>query len=634
MMSLMRNCLVLLLLLTGVVAQAQLVIKPVQRKGAPPQTTRNLSSARTHSDILSLPFWDDFTTTSGNYPDVNKWRNPYSVWVTDAIAINQPTRNVASFDGLDSAGLAYDINDNFLLQGFTDSLVSKPIDLTSVAVAARNTVFLSFFAQWAGRGEPPDESDYLQLDFRSSNGQWITVRTITPEETPDATLFYEVIVPVADANYFHGEFQFRFRSYGRQSGPYDTWNIDYVYLDEGRSNATLNFPDRAIASDLSPLFGRYYSIPFDHFKEELTIDSPRFAVKNMKSASLTSVLYDVDGTFTSYTGNTTPVTTTRSLLVDRGVRGASGILFPFERYEAKYDLNLPVASDFNLNADSMDVKLDVILNSGDELDPDRTNFLPTDFRENDTLSATYRMRDYYAYDDGEAEYSAELIEAGNQLAYQFQLLVPRDTLLGFDIYLPPFQFRSNQVTDFYIWDDDNGKPGEVLLRIASRTIQKKGINEFQRIIFFPAIVITKPLFYVGWRQPAGTSVAVGLDFNNDSGDRMYVNTNGTWFQNTDVQGSLMIRPVFGSGEVDPTVGVIEEISVDVYPNPSFGEFIIQAPVTNISLQNMTGQRVAIETDSGAERVRVSASAAPGLYLLQFTYEGRKFVRKLVINEVR
>ena len=33
---------------------------------------------------------------------------------------------------------------------------------------------------------------------------------------------------------FHDEFQFRFRSYSRLAGPFDTWLVDYIYLNDSR----------------------------------------------------------------------------------------------------------------------------------------------------------------------------------------------------------------------------------------------------------------------------------------------------------------------------------------------------------------------------------------------------------------
>src|SRR5687768_12316199 len=83
------------------VSYAQLELFPVQRKGATPEVVkRSTTNARTQEDApLTLPFFDDFSkTTEGIYPDVELWDSSYSVWVNDAMAIDPPTRNVATFD--------------------------------------------------------------------------------------------------------------------------------------------------------------------------------------------------------------------------------------------------------------------------------------------------------------------------------------------------------------------------------------------------------------------------------------------------------------------------------------------------------------------------------------------------------
>src|SRR5690606_19922032 len=120
---------------------------------------------------LSLPFFDDFSKPVLTiYPDTNKWENGYSVWVNDGMAIRPPTINVATFDGLDSSGRAYNPND-ILLTGYADNLTSHPIDLSEAAlpVGERASVFISFFYQWYGHTEAPDDKDFLELDFKTAD---------------------------------------------------------------------------------------------------------------------------------------------------------------------------------------------------------------------------------------------------------------------------------------------------------------------------------------------------------------------------------------------------------------------------------------------------------------------------------
>ena len=122
-------------------------------------------------------------------------------------------------------------------------------------------------------------------------------------------------------------------------------------------------------------------------------------------------------------------------------------------------------------------------------------------------------------------------------------------------------------------ENENGKPGAVLYSIPSFAVQRKGLNTFQRIrILEPFLVDSR--FYIGWKAPVGPTLKVGLDLSNDTHDKIFVNTNGQWVQDADVSGSLMIRPVFGSGEIVTGVEA-DETEISVYPNPTAGEFYIR-----------------------------------------------------------
>src|SRR5690606_23052618 len=141
--------------------------------------------------------------------------------------------------------------------------------------------------------------------------------------------------------------------------------------------------------------------------------------------------------------------------------------------------------------DSTFIRLRVSLQTRDNIPPEELgdytpNYVPIRFTTNDTLTANYVLSDYFAYDDGVAEFAAGLIEAGNLVAYEFELdttyALKQDTLIASDVYSPPYAITSNQTVDFFIYHEDRdnpGLPGEQWLRIPSRRIQRKGLNEFQ-----------------------------------------------------------------------------------------------------------------------------------------------------------
>ncbi|WP_333820650.1 T9SS type A sorting domain-containing protein [Ohtaekwangia sp.] len=617
----------------------QLVRDAVQRKPAIRKTSS--ASARKQSTPLSLPFWDDFSftpidnpaDTNANYPLDSIWINSESVWINEGVGVNAPSINVATFDGLNSAGLPY--SDVILANGLRDSLTSQPIDLseTGVALGERNSLFLSFFYQWQGNGEPPDKNDFFQLEFKNSSGEWEIMMTIYPKTTMSRTEFYDTIiqVPFDDARFFHNAFQFRFDNFGRKSGPFDTWNLDYIYFDKNRTLSSTSYPDRSLASEPTQLFGRYTAAPLEHFRKTAPFDSIEFDVKNLKkSTTEIAIGYNANMTFRNYESGAALADHT-ILFSSGGVGPNGGLMNPSERARVRMETK-PNASDplqFNPSADSIDVILKINVISGDNLDSGRPNFLPIDFRINDTSTTTYKLKDYYAYDDGTAEFSARLNTTSDKLAYAFDMLTDAvDTLVAFDVYFPDFGLSADPTVDFQIYDDANGLPGDLQYTITSYTLVKQGtINKFQRVKV-PEVVRVKQRFYIGYTSP---NVRIGLDANNDTGDRMFVNVGGGWYQNTDVTGSLMIRPLFGKGKDNP-VGIPEEQTLlATYPNPSHGEFYMDRAFEVLQVISITGQTMPFSSEvysDQQQKVKLQ-QATPGLYILRVR-KGNAFASQKII----
>ena len=635
-------------------AQLQRISIP---RAAPIATqTKQNSAARTQQTApLTLPFFEDFSKPILQiYPDTAKWEDGYSVWVNDGMAIRPPTINVATFDGLDSAGRAYNPND-VLLTGYADDLTSQPIDLSETALppAERPGVFISFFYQWQGNVEAPDAKDFLELNFRTAGGEWETVMTIFPKDDTDATVFYDTILQISGDAFFHEQFQFRFRSYGRLSGPYDTWHVDYVYLNKGRHADDLSFPDRAIASQLGPLFGTYRAMPRNHFFSNDQLTPPTFEIRNMKDVEA-SINFRTEGFFSS-TDLDTEATTTYETVISKAtpINITDNVLFAREhrsvRMDTLPDINDPMQFPTDPGIDSTLIRLTIALQTRDDIpfnttppvEPDSTgdytrNYEPIRFSTNDTISADYVLSSYYAYDDGVAEYAAGLIEAGNLVAYQFEIdttySLKQDTLVAFDIYFPPYAITSNQRVDFFIYHDDNGMPGEQWLRIASKPVSRRGINEFQRIEFLPALLIDEKTFYIGWREPVAGEVVVGLDISNDTGEKIFVNTNGFWYQNDEVAGSLMIRPVFGSGIIDSRVGVEEEEALAIYPNPNRGVFVVEGNVRELEIFSLTGSKIPFRSTRHGQRMEIKIeTVTPGVYVLRYRQGNAIRTRKLIVG---
>ena len=289
------------------------------------------------------------------------------------MAIHPPTINVATFDGLDSAGMAYNPNE-VLLTGYTDQLVSQPIDLSEnrLAIAERPGVYLSFFYQWQGNVEAPDEDDFLEVGFKTAeeNG-WETVMTIFPSEDADGALFYDTIIQVSGDQFFHDRFQFRIRSYGRLSGPYDTWHVDYVYVNKNRNVNDLSFPDRALSTQLGPLFGKYRAIPRDHFFSNDQMTAPTFEIQNMKDVAA-SINFRTDGSF-HHTDHESGSTITHETIISKAtpINITNNVLPAYQHSEVRMDTlpdrNDPLQFPLDPAIDSTLIRLTIALQTRDNV---------------------------------------------------------------------------------------------------------------------------------------------------------------------------------------------------------------------------------------------------------------------------
>lgn len=616
-------------------AHAQFKVYPVERKEVEPSSSAKQTNARKQSTIpLSLPFWDDFSFTPvddpdnplSNYPLETLWTTQsQSAWVSNG-GINMPSHHVVTFDGLNSLGAPY--SDVVLSNGFCDELQSQPIDLSAVPEAERNTVWLSFFYQWKGNGEPPDKNDFIRLQFLNEDSVWVTQLEIYPKVSFDPTVFYDTIIqvkkPVAsgDDNFFHDGFQFRFLNRGRKTGPFDTWNLDYIYLNKGRTISSTSYADRNIATGLNPIFGSYYSIPMAHYSDQL-LGSVKYEVQSLSNHIFDNVLYKTTLRATNYTGG---VSTVNEVFEENSVFVAG------HARETITAPRLPLASQVNpidINADSVSILYTANI-SGDENDVDAPAFAPINFNLNDTVRQIYELRNFYAYDDGTAEYSGGA-NSGSKFLYAFDLFSENtERLTALFIYFVPSSLNVTKQITLYIHGDNNGVPEPLPLYVLPYTVKRTGLNEFQRIDI-KELVTVKDRFYVGYESQY---VKVGLDFSHETGDKVFYSAGGNvWVPNDANIGSMMIRPFFGPPV--PIVGIPEENTDDValYPNPNNGAFIVTNAAKVEQAIDMTGRQVPFTTeviDDTTNRINIHQNT-PGVYILKLRKGQTFFTRKVVIR---
>ena len=584
-----------------------------------------ISSSNTTNDTISLPFWDDF---SQGYLDTTKWLFGNDVYINNTQSINPPTMFVATFDGVNQFGRSYVEGSEY--NGAGDSLVSLPIDLTLVPIDRRNTVFLSFFWELKGFGEIPNENDSLRLQFFARDSSWIT-QDINPSSDHlsllgglvnlsfdgDSVLqFQQVIIPVLDPIYFHQGFKFRFQSFSSLAGVYDSWHIDYIYLNSNRSiNDTFHF-DRAISGSTTSLLYPYLSIPLDQFSQN-------------PSAFLgfeTVVLSNLDNTFHparfSYQiqNLTSGSLGSRNFIVPDDMRpGEIGRAISIENF------NLPSMSGDSIVLETITTYITGDKQLFEEVDQvtGDTVFLSPDLAINDTLRNQYTLYNYLAYDDGSAELAAGIPLRQGQIAVAFYLPTP-DTLTDVLINFPAISPSSvGQSIELRVWTDLDDL---AILRQFGGTIESKARDEFQ-VFTLNTPVIVRDTFYLGFVQETDNYIGVGFDKNNLGGmDKIYTNTNFNWVKNTVQQGSLMIRPVFRDAG-DFVLGHQEEFTSTLfYPNPAFDYIYFKAPFNLIKIYNLNGQVLTSCTNCQSLNI---ASIPAGTYLVTQFSKDRMLTQKLI-----
>jgi hypothetical protein len=609
-------------------AEGQLAEFPLERKSE----SKPKSASRVQAvNPVSLPFWDDFSFANQDHAVDSLWINNDKVFVGSGQTSNIPTLNVATFDGLDNSGIPYSPSPSDNLDfGYTDTLETQPIKMTEVLVPFRNNVFLSFFYQGGGSGEPPDPSDFLRLEFKNSSNAWETILTLRADDDFDPSLFYDTLVRINQDRFYHDEFRFRFISFGRKSGRYDGWNLDYVYLNVRNAyDINTSISDRAMTRPFTSVLGEYYSVPYNHFVSNPSVNftKPFFELNNLKDTTFAQVVnYTSYFRITNYTNGIGSNSFDGVLEFEEGI----GALPSLSR--ATYQLkNLPPVSNFNPAADSANIFLKLGFNSGDNDYDYYSRYEPIEFRVNDTITHTFKLSDYYAYDDGEAENAAGLTTAGNYLAYQFIMQThDRDTLSGISIHYPHVAGNGAAGMEVSIFDDQNGQPGNVLFEQIVEVIRTSN-NEFIFTELFEGIIV-QDTFYIGYREPTSGRVRIGLDKSHNATERMYFRaTEGGVWSNNWITGSLMIRPHFGKPGVVDAVPE-ERKPVAFYPNPNAGEFYIKGDAERLHVFNITGQPVDFRLEDWGEEKKINLYSVPsGLYLVRYLSSGKFYTDKIIVR---
>jgi hypothetical protein len=429
----------------------------------------------------------------------------------------------------------------------------------------KNDTWLSFFYQPQGFGDEPEPVDSLTVEFYAPLlDEW---KSVWSAEGQPVTPFTPVWIQVADTSYFHSGFRFRFKNYASftksQSFPgYDSnadhWNIDYVYLDKGRSQADSSIKDVSMITSLKSILKSYESVPWRHFPGAyLTEIQPSLKIRYRNNDIITR--------------NVTRFLEIKDLFSGAAPYSLSGGAVNVEageEHEYEFLFNYPFDEN---NIDSALFRIKSFLVTDED-----------DYKWNDTVIRDQVFSNYYAYDDGTAEAGYGLSgegTAGAALAYRFKTY-NRDTLRSVRMY---FNRSLDNISQVYfllaVWDNDHNtdRPGNLIYSMSGyRPEYYNELNKFHTYTFDTTLVVSD-IFYVGWIQTTSVLLNVGFDRNTNNRNNIFYNLGQEW-NNTIFNGSLMIRPVLGKKSGLPVSS--NEITVNelrIYPNPASDLIRIELP---------------------------------------------------------
>lgn len=567
-----------LLLLILSAAQAQEVVVPLAEN----LRLKGIAASRIANtlDTLNLPFIDDFST-SEVHPNAALWLDR-DVFINGDLAVRPPTLGVATFDGLNFRGRAYD-NSSPTTYGQADFLSSHAIDLSGNSPA--DSVYLSFFLQPQGFGDAPELRDSMVIQFFDTAGQWVTVfkRNGSPLDS-----FRQELIGLTTADWFHAGFRFRFANYASLTGLVDLWHLDYVRIAAGRNRTDTLLDDVAFRSRPGSLLKRYQEMPYKQFQA----DSLRY--RTTEHGAVAFNLNQDKNTGFSYKAlelhqNNTIFSSTPFNITFTG--------------NSEFKFNSPLFPIPNLVQDSLTLKVTYSLNA-----------VPDVRTSNDTVSRIHRFWNHYSYDDGIAEAAYGLNILAGQVAYKFELSQP-DSLRGMLIhFVQTSENVANELFNLKVWKYiPEGQLGGGEIVLYEQTLLSPeypdSIGQFYYYPFDQAVAITDS-FYVGWQQGTNKVLNLGLDRNNQANAQMHFNTTGRWEQST-IAGAWMMRPVVGKAIVWPTsVAELTKLSSKIYPNPTQSSLFLEAKgVFSYEIYDVQGrlkssgtgqEQMVIETDLWSE----------------------------------
>tara|TARA_B110000879_G_scaffold206350_1_gene288179 strand:+ start:286 stop:2112 length:1827 start_codon:yes stop_codon:yes gene_type:complete len=569
-----------------------------------------------NKSVLSLPFIDDFSSIN-MYPDSNLWVDNY-VFINRNYGINPITIGVATFDGLNENGRAYNMTLTATDSENADTLTSQKIDLSTT-----DSVYFMFYYQPQGNGNDPQLTDSLILEFASgsdTSGNTIW-NTIWKKEGGTNHDFKKFVYVFTNPDYLTEKFYFRFRNLATVSGNFDHWNIDYVKLDEYLSSSdTSLLNDVAFVRNTPQILKRYREMPWVHFVNDVNLemnDSLDVILRNN-----TNIIQSIDYRYDVFKNN--------NLVYHYPVLGGNNstrnVDVPPFLTSGIYSFNNPPVMLYSqiFPVSSSDSAEFVFRNS--------IKTEPSDYKNNDTVFHLQKFYSHFSYDDGSAESAYGINVQGAKLAYGFKLNRP-DTLRIIQMKFVEMQEDlTNNKFALTIWLNNNGEPGQEVYKDTVE-IEYKDRGKFTNYVLKKGVGLVGT-FFVGWEQITNDILNLGLDKNSIANQYMMYNIGGGWI-NSQFPGAWMIRPVVNYNK--PLVNSIntnQKLECKIYPNP-FSEFtsiyFSENKERKISIYDIMGRNVRTII-AGERKVDIyKEDLKNGMYFIQIFDGEKQTIKKLILN---
>jgi hypothetical protein len=476
--------------------------------------------------------------------------------------------------------------------------------------------------------------------------EWKTVwsdqgSTLLEFQKKHKTNFVQVLVPLNDTIYFYNSFKFRFLNYASISSDIipswrsncDIWNIDYVYLNYGRSSKDTSYQGIYFA-DRAPSFLEDYRImPYRQYRA----DPYNSIAKEFKMyfINLDSIVHNTNYKYKvkMVNGNDSYEYFVENFNLYPPDITAFADTLPWWQLDTLPCTSLhscpPVGKYFALdyNVDTMSYWITHYITGGNA----NENELK------DSIKFNQGFYNYFAYDDGIPELGYGIEPAGAECAYKFKTNV-RDSIRGVQIYFNKTLNNSNEIYfDLKVWRDNNGQPGQVVYNKQNVKVSWNNLGNYSFYYYkFDEPFEVQGVFYVGWKQSQTGSINIGFDANNDHHDKIFYTYNNQWVT-SNYHGSLLMRPVVGPPGF---VGINEHASeknrsLKLYPNPAKGHFMFDNKYIsnnkndNILIYNILGSTVK-QRDLTNNTI-TTEDLPSGIYIVKIKRGTISYTGKLLIS---